>query len=111
MVKELAAVDSHSNRDSSYIFKRHRWEEVPLFDRMNEAIDHGCNWNNGFVPYSDLENIVHSEASSAVAIYCFGALKAEFISSHINRMVIDILYFIQYKCILNCNTVVYFGDI
>jgi len=113
LVKELATVDSHNNSVSSYVFKRpYSWEDLSMFIvRLNEAIDHGCNWNNGFVPYSDLENIVHSEASSAVAIYCFGALKAEFISSHINRMVIDILYFIQYKCILNCNTVVYFGDI
>ena len=58
--------------------------------RLNEAIDHGCNWNDGFVPYSDLENVVHSEAYSTVAIYCLGALKTEFISSLINRTVIDI---------------------
>ena len=42
---------------------------------MNEAIDHGCNWNDGYVPYSDLENVVQCEASYAVAIYCFGPLK------------------------------------
>ena len=55
-----------------------------------EGIDHGCNWNVGFVPYSDLENVVHCEASSAVAIYCFGPLKTEFICSLNNRTVIDI---------------------
>jgi len=52
--------------------------------RLNEAIDHGCNWNDGFVPYSDLENVVHCEESSAVAIYCYGPLKTEFISNLIN---------------------------
>ena len=43
--KELAAVDSHSNRFSSYVFKRpYGWEEIPMFNgRMNEAIYHGCN--------------------------------------------------------------------
>jgi len=58
--------------------------------RLNEAIAHGFNWNDGFVPYSDLENVVHCEAVSAVAIYCFGPLKTEFISNLINRTVIDI---------------------
>jgi len=58
--------------------------------RLNEAIDYGCNWNDGYVPYSDLENVVHCEASSPAAIYCFGPLKTEFISSFINRTVIDI---------------------
>jgi len=92
VVKELATVDSHNDRVSSYVFKRpYSWEDLSMFNvRLNEAIDHGCNWNDGFVPYSDLENVVHSEASSAVAIYCFGALKTEFISSLINRTVIDI---------------------
>ena len=68
------------------LFKEISRDEV----RLNEAIDHGCNWNDGFVPYSDIENVVHGEASSAVAIYCFGPLKIEFISSLINRTVIDI---------------------
>ena len=58
--------------------------------RLNEALDHVCNWNDGFVPYSDLENVVQGETSSAVAIYCSGPLKTEFISRLINRMVIDI---------------------
>ena len=91
VVKELVTVDSH-NGVSSYVFKRpYSWEDLSLFNvRLNEAIDHGCNWNDGFVPYSDLENVVHCEASSAVAVYCFGPLKKEFISSLINRTVIDI---------------------
>ena len=61
-----------------------------FYVRLNEAIDHGCNWNDGYVPYSDLENVVHCEASSAAAIYCFGPLKTEIINSLINRAVIDI---------------------
>ena len=33
VVKDLAAVDSHGNRASSYVFKRpYSWEEVPLFN-------------------------------------------------------------------------------
>ena len=32
VVKELAAVDSHSNRVSSYVFKKpYSWEELSLF--------------------------------------------------------------------------------
>ena len=49
MVKDLAAVDFQSNRFSSYVFKRpYGWEEAQIFNaRMNEAIDHVCNWNDG----------------------------------------------------------------
>jgi hypothetical protein len=63
---------THSNRVSSYLFKRpYGWEEVPTFNaRMNQAIGHGCNWND--VPYSELETVLHREVSSADAIYCFG---------------------------------------
>lgn len=92
VVKELAAVDSHSNRVSSYVFKRpYIWEEVPAFNaRMNQAIDHGCNWDDGDILYSELETVLHREASSAVAIYCFGPQKTQFISGLMNRTVIDI---------------------
>jgi len=92
VVKELAAVDSHSNRVSSYVFKRpYSWEEVPSFNaRMNQAIDHGCNWNDGDVLYSELETVLHREASSAVAIYCIGPQKTQFISGLMDRTVIDI---------------------
>ena len=58
--------------------------------RMNETIDHGCNWNDGDVLYSELESVVHREASSAVAIYLFGPQKTQFISGLIERTVIDI---------------------
>jgi hypothetical protein len=78
---ELAAVESPSNRDSSYVFKRpYGWEVVPTFNaRINQAIDRGCNMNDGDVPYSELEILLHREASSVVAIYCFGPHKTEFI--------------------------------
>jgi len=42
---------------------------------MSRAIDHGCNWNDGYVSYSELETELHREASSAVAIYYFGPVK------------------------------------
>ena len=73
VVKELTTVDSHSKRVSSYVFKRpYSLEDLSLFNvRLNEAIDHGCNWDDDCVPHSDLENVVHCEASSAVAIYFF----------------------------------------
>ena len=56
-VKELAAVDSHSSRVSSYVFKGpYGWEGIPMLNAiMNEAIDHGCNWNDGDVLYSELQ--------------------------------------------------------
>ena len=59
LVKELTTVDSHRNRVSSYIFKKpYGWEEVPMFNaRINEAIDHGCNWNDGDMLYSELETV------------------------------------------------------
>ena len=38
--------------------------------RMKEAIDHGCNCNGGDVLYTELETVIHREASSAVAICC-----------------------------------------
>jgi hypothetical protein len=74
MVKELAVVDSHSSRVSLYVFKRpYCWEEVPMLNaRLNNAINHGCNWNDGDILYSELETVLHREVSSAVAIYCFG---------------------------------------
>ena len=97
VVKWLAALKSHSNKISSYVFKiPYSWEELSLFNvRMNEAIVHGCNWNYVYVPYSDLEAVLHREVSSAVAIYCFGPVKTEFISSLTNRTVI---YITQQGC-------------
>jgi len=91
-VKELAVVDSHNNRVSSYVFKRPcGWEKFPSFNaRMNQAVDHVCNWNDCDVLYLELETVLHREASSAVAIYCFGPQKTHFISSLIGRTVIDI---------------------
>ena len=53
VVKDLAAVDFHSNSVASYLFKRpYVWEELKLFNaRVNEATDYGCNWNDGEVLY------------------------------------------------------------
>ena len=53
VVKELAAVDCHSNTVSSYVFKRpYGWKEIPMFiARMNDAIDHLCNWNEDDILY------------------------------------------------------------
>jgi hypothetical protein len=92
VVKELAVADSMNNRVSLYVFKRpYAWEEVPMLNaRINQAMNHGCNWNDGDILYSELETILHREASSAVAIYCFGTLKTAFISNLIERTVIDI---------------------
>jgi len=62
-----------------------------MFDvRMNETIDHGCNWNDSHVLYSELETVVHREASSAVAIYCFWPQNTQFICELIDRAAIDI---------------------
>jgi hypothetical protein len=95
--KELAVADSHNNRVSSYMFKGpYAWEEVPLFTtRMNTSADDGYNWNEGDILYSVLENVLHSETSSAAAIYCYGTLKADFIGGLIERTVIDIT---QLRC-------------
>ena len=88
VVKELAAVDSHNNRVSSYVFKRpYGWQ---FNARMNQAIDHGCNLNDGDVLFSELETVLRREASSAVAINCFGPKKTQFISSLIEHTVIHI---------------------
>jgi len=57
-------------------------EEEPLFNgRIDKAIYHGYNQYNGNVPYSELKTVLHRNASSAVAVYCFGPVKTEFISS------------------------------
>ena len=91
VVKELAAVESHSNRVSSYVFKNpYSWEEVTKFNaKINQAVNHGCNCNGGDILYSELETVLHREASLAVAIYCFGPQKTQFISGLFDRIVID----------------------
>jgi len=58
--------------------------------RMNQAIGYWCNWNDGDVPYSEMETMLHHEISSAVAIYCFVPQKTNFISGLIDGTVIDI---------------------
>jgi len=90
--KELAVFDSHRNRVSSYAFKRpYSWEEVSSLNaRINQAIDHGCNWNDGDVLYSELETVLQREASCAIAFYCFGPRNTQFIIGLMERTVIDI---------------------
>jgi len=80
-----------------HVFKRpYGWEEVPMFNaRMNQTIGHGCTWNGGDVPYSELENVLHREVSSAVAIYFFGPQKTNYICGLIDQTVID---FTQLAC-------------
>jgi hypothetical protein len=92
VVKELAVAHSRSNRVSSYVFKKpYCWDELPMFTaKLNSAINHNINWKDGDIPYSDLQTFLHREVSSAVAIYCFGYQKTNFISSLIRRTVIDI---------------------
>jgi hypothetical protein len=74
--KEPAVAESCSHK-VTYIFKRpYIWEQVPMFNaKINDAINHGCNWNDGDVLYSELESLLHCEISSAVSIYCFGYKK------------------------------------
>ena len=60
----FGGVDFQSNMVATYMFKMpYVWEEVPMSNvRTNEAIDHGYNWNDGDVLYSELETVVHREA-------------------------------------------------
>jgi len=85
-------VDFQSIRVSSHVFKRpYGCDEIPIFKaRINEAIDHGCNWNDSHVLYSELDTVVNREASSGVAIYCVRPQKTQYISGNIVRTVIDI---------------------
>jgi hypothetical protein len=77
---------------SRHVFKRpFGWEEVAMFNAaINQAIGHRCNWNDGDVPYSEQETVLHREVSSAVAVFCCGSQKTSVISGLIARTVIDI---------------------
>ena len=57
VVRELAAIDSHiTGSHHTSLRDRPSWKEVPMFNaRMNQAIEHGCNWYDGDIPYSELE--------------------------------------------------------
>jgi len=72
VVKELAVVDSSKNSVSSYVFKRpYGLEEFPPFNaRMNQAIDHGCNWNDGDVLYSDIFRARDCATSRGIICSC-----------------------------------------
>ena len=42
--------------------KPYSWKEVSAFNaRINQAIDHGCNWNDGDVLYQS-RKLLHREA-------------------------------------------------
>jgi hypothetical protein len=64
--------------------------------RINQAMGYACNWDDGDILYSELENILHRETSSALAKYCFGPHKTAFISNLIERTVTDIT---QLRCL------------
>jgi hypothetical protein len=59
-------------------------------ESFTQAIDHGCNWNDDDIMYSELEAMVQREVFSAVAIYCIGPQKSAFISNIFDRAAIDI---------------------
>ena len=77
---------------SHHVFKRPcGWGEVPAFNaRMNQAIDHRFNSNDDDVINSELETMLHRETSLAVAVYCFGPQKSQFISGLMDRAFFDI---------------------
>jgi hypothetical protein len=93
VVNDLAVVDSHNKRVSSYVFKRpYGWEDVPFFNaRMNQAIDHGCNWNDGDVLYSELETVLHREALSAVQSIASGQRKHTLLAVLLNVLLLTSL--------------------
>jgi hypothetical protein len=95
------------DRFSSYMFKKpYDWEGVPMFlRRLNAVANHGCNWDDGDILYSELENVLRRETSSAIAIYCFGYLKTDFIESLTGRTVIEIstLSYPAYTCTFPCH--------
>ena len=96
VVKDLAAVDSTCNRVSSYIFKRpYTWDEVPVFNARLIMLSIVVATGMTATYCIQLETVLRREASSAVAIYCFGPQKSAFISNLIYRIVIDIT---QLRC-------------
>ena len=56
---------------------------------MNQTIEHANKWNDVYESYPYLENVLHREASSAVAIYSFGLQKTQIISGFIERKIVD----------------------
>ena len=92
VVKELTVVDSRSDRVSSCGFKRsYIWKGVAALNAIiNQAIDHGFNWNDGDILYSELETVLHLDASSAVVVYCIGHSETQFIIGVMDRKFIDI---------------------
>ena len=96
VVKELAVVDSHSNMVSSYVVKRpYSWHKVPEFKPGKyQAIDHGLIGILAMYIFRT-GNCATSKASSAVAVYCLGPQKTQFIGGIMDRTVI---YVTQLGC-------------
>jgi len=85
-------VTQHGNRGRFICLRYQMWKSTGtrINARTNQAIDWGCNWNDGDILYSELETVLHGETSSAVTIYCFGPQIKQFISGLIDRTFIDI---------------------
>jgi hypothetical protein len=91
VVKELPVADCHSNRVASYVFKKpYTWDEVPAFNaRLNNAIDHGCNWNDCDILYSVWKLLYIAKYHQLLQSIVSG-IKSSFIGNLIERTFIDI---------------------
>jgi hypothetical protein len=46
-------------------------ELSPVHTKINSELEHGNNWNDGYILYSELKNLQKESTSSAIATYCF----------------------------------------
>jgi len=91
VVKEFVAVDFHSNRRASYLFKcPYVWEKYQYLKPEKMKL-----LTTGVIGMT-LMYYIQGEASSAVAIYCFRPQKTQFISGLTEHTVIDIT---QLECL------------
>jgi hypothetical protein len=60
VVKELAVADCQPNSGSSFHFKSpYVWtKHSPVHTKMNSELEHGNNWNDGYILYSELKNLL-----------------------------------------------------
>lgn len=94
VVKELAIVDVEDNRLQSYYFQP---PYVTSSDEINySASSRGANWNDGNVPYDELETILANATDSASAIYAYGKETSDFLDKLLNRSIIDLTR--HFKC-------------
>jgi hypothetical protein len=89
VIKDLTFANSSSDRVSSHKFKSpYDLEELPMsIRRFNTLLDR--NWDDGDIPYSELEIVLRRETFLAHEIYSFGGQKSEFVSRFIRRPVTD----------------------